>query len=70
MPRARALERPDNLSTSVTQCLTVELMPQATVGMAIGAQVAQPYPAAMVTGGVGTKVHRGVDLTRASVSQR
>jgi len=47
---------------------TAELTPRPPVGMAIGAQVAQPDPASMVTGGMGTKGPRGVDLPRASVA--
>jgi hypothetical protein len=35
----------------------VELPPGAAAGMAIGAQVPQPQPAAIVTIGMGTKMH-------------
>ena len=42
-----------------------KLSPWATAGMVIGAQVAQSSPASIGTVGMGTKVHRGVDLMRA-----
>ena len=46
---------------------TVELTPGAATGMTIGPQVVQPQPAAIVTIGVGTTVHRGVHGTGTSV---
>src|SRR6266849_4638603 len=46
---------------------TVELAPRATAGMAIGPQVVQPQPTAIVAAQMGTKVLRGVNLARASV---
>jgi hypothetical protein len=49
---------------------TVELAPGATTGMAVGAEIAQPQPAAIVTAVVGTKLHRGLNDTRASVGRR
>jgi hypothetical protein len=45
----------------------VELTPGAATGMAIGPQVVQSWPAAIRTIAVGTKVHRGVRSTGASV---
>src|SRR5262249_53012267 len=45
----------------------LQLSPRAATGMAISPQVVEPQPAAIVTSGVGTKVHRGVHGTRASV---
>jgi hypothetical protein len=35
---------------------TVELAPGATSGMPVGAEVPQPQPAAIATGGIGTEV--------------
>src|SRR4030095_10716370 len=46
---------------------TVQLPPGAAMGMAIGPQIVHPQPAAIVTLGVGTKVHRGVHGRGASV---
>src|SRR2546428_8695580 len=46
---------------------TVKLSPGAATGMTIGPQVVQPQPAAIVTSGMGTKVHRGVHGTGTSV---
>src|SRR6266849_5355104 len=40
---------------------------RAPIGVAIGAQIAEPQPASIRTTGVGTKVHRGVNDTRSSV---
>ena len=37
----------------------VQLPPEAATGMAVGSQVVQPQPTAIVTLGVGTKVHGG-----------
>src|SRR5215831_8218277 len=48
----------------------VQLPPGAAIRMAIGAQIAPPPPAAIVTIGVGTKVHRGVHGPGASVRWR
>src|SRR5215510_1564777 len=48
---------------------TVELTPLPPAGMAIGAQVAQPQPAAVVTVDMGAKVHRGVDRTGTAVGR-
>src|SRR5262249_60641359 len=48
---------------------TVELTPRATVGMAVGAQVAQPHPAAVVTARMRAKVPRGVDGPGPSVGR-
>src|SRR6266566_5114998 len=36
----------------------------------VGAEIAQPQPAAIVTAVVGTKMHRGLNDTRASVGRR
>ena len=44
----------------------VQLPPGAAIRMAIGAEIAQPEPAAIVTIGVGTKVHRGIHRPGAS----
>src|SRR5215831_7776567 len=46
---------------------TVALTPWTAAGMAIGPQVAQPQPTAIVTLGVGAKVHGGVHSTGAAV---
>src|SRR5262249_52344394 len=46
---------------------TVELPPRAATGMAVGAQVVQPQPPAIVTIGVGTNMPRGVHRPGASV---
>src|SRR5262249_24843792 len=43
---------------------TVELTPRATAGMAVGAQVAQPQPAAIVTVRMRAKMPGGIHLTR------
>src|SRR5215470_985888 len=48
---------------------TVELTPLTPAGMAVGAQVAQPQPAAVVTVRMRTKVPRGVDGPGASVGR-
>src|SRR5262245_19238336 len=45
----------------------LKLPPGAATGMAIGAQVVQPQPAAIVTLGVGTKVHGRIHGPRAAV---
>ena len=47
----------------------VELTPRATVGMTVGAEVAQAQPAAIATATMGTEVHRGIDLTRTALGQ-
>src|SRR5256714_8255498 len=46
---------------------TVELPPRATAGMAVGAQVAQPQPAAIGTVRMRAKMPGGIHLTRTSV---
>ena len=48
----------------------VQLPPGAATGMAIGPQVVQPQPAAIVTIGVRTKVLQGVDGTGTAVRER
>src|SRR5262245_31455346 len=48
---------------------TLELAPGATIGMAIGPQIAPPGPAAIATARMGTKVQRGIDGTRTSVGR-
>src|SRR5262249_61464593 len=48
---------------------TVELPPRATAGMAVGAQVAQPQPAAVGTARMRTKVPRGVHRAGAAVGR-
>ena len=45
----------------------VKLPPGATTGMAIHPQMVQPQPAAIVTFGVGTKMHRGIHGTGAAM---
>src|SRR5215470_11902329 len=45
----------------------MKLPPGAAIGMAIRPQVMQPQPPAIVTIGVGTKVHRGVHRPGAAV---
>src|SRR2546430_17098805 len=49
---------------------TVHLAPQAAAEMAVGAQVAQPQPASIVTAHIGTKMPRGIDGTWVSVARR
>src|SRR2546422_8008238 len=44
----------------------VALPPGATTRMAVGTEIAQPYPAPIVTGGVRAEMLRGVHLARAS----
>src|SRR5262249_31709835 len=46
------------------------LPPRAAAGMTVGADVAKPQPTAIVTAVVGTKMHRGLNDTRASVGRR
>ena len=48
----------------------VELPPGAATGMAIGAQVGQPRPTAIITIAVGTEMHRGVNGTGTAVGGR
>jgi hypothetical protein len=48
----------------------VELSPGATTGMAIGAEVSQAQPAAIVTGGMRAEMPRGVNRTGAAVGRR
>ncbi len=45
---------------------TLELSPRAATGMAVGAQVPQPQPAAIATAGMGTEVPRGVHRAGAA----
>src|SRR5262249_30507536 len=47
----------------------IALTPLPPAGMAVGAQVAQPQPAAVVTGRMRTKVPRGVDGPWAAVGR-
>src|SRR5215510_10707780 len=44
----------------------VELSPWAITGMAIGTEVSQAQPAAIVTGGIRTEMPRGINLTGAA----
>src|SRR5713101_10115930 len=44
----------------------VELPPGATTRMPVGTDIAEPYPAPIVTGGVRAEMLRGVHLARAS----
>src|SRR5262249_23074421 len=46
------------------------LAPRAPAGMAVGAEGAQPQPAALVTARMGATRPRGIDGTRASVRRR
>src|SRR5215510_13889147 len=46
---------------------TVQLTPGTTAGMAIRAEVPSPQPSTIITAGIGTEVHRGVDLTWAAL---
>src|SRR4029453_19096119 len=48
----------------------VQLPPGAATGMAIGPQVVQSQPAAIITSGVGTKVHGGVYRPGTAVRER
>src|SRR5690349_9781744 len=48
---------------------TLELSPGATTGMAIGAEVAQPEPAAIAAARMGTEVLRGIDSAGASMGR-
>ena len=48
----------------------LELAPGAAIGMAVGAQIAPPEPAAIATARVGTEVLRGVHSTRTSGGRR
>src|SRR2546423_6574334 len=54
---------------SVTR-VTIQLSPRATAGMAVGAEVAQPQPASIVTARMRTEGHHGVDGLWASVGRR
>src|SRR5215470_12141188 len=49
---------------------TVKLPPGAGMGMAIGPQIVQPHPAAIVTMAVGTKMHRRIHRPGAAVRER
>src|SRR6266481_5640533 len=42
----------------------MQLAPRATAGMPVGSDIAQPYPAAIATVGIGTEMVGGVDLAR------
>src|SRR5213594_140256 len=44
----------------------MQLAPRATAGMTVGTNIAQPEPAAIATGGIGTEMARGVHLAAAS----
>src|SRR5215475_6031856 len=48
---------------------TLELPPGATIGMAIGPQIAPAQPAAIATAGMGTEVPGGVHRARAAVGR-
>src|SRR2546426_3263020 len=48
----------------------VQLPPGAAMGMAIGPQIVQPQPAAIVTMAVGTKMHRRIHRPGAAVRER
>lgn len=48
----------------------VELPPRAATGMTIGPPVVQPQPTAIVTLGVGAKVHGGVHRPGTAVRWR
>src|SRR6267143_5503017 len=44
----------------------MRLAPRATAGMPVGSDIAQPYPAAIATVGIGTEMVGGIDLARPS----
>src|SRR5262249_60383051 len=44
----------------------VELSPGTAVGMPVGRDITQPGPAAIATGGIGTEMLRGGDVTAAT----
>src|SRR2546427_6946508 len=47
-----------------------ELPPGAATGMTVGRAMAQPEPAPRATGGIGTEMLRGVDVTAAASCRR
>jgi len=63
-------ERAEGLQKVTLTGATVKLPPRATTRMAVGAQVTEPQPTAIVTARMGAKVLRGVDGTWASVGRR
>src|SRR5262249_30822266 len=48
---------------------TVELTPWTTTRMAVGSEIPPPYPASIVTGGLGAEMPGGIDLTRPPVGR-
>src|SRR5216110_2878593 len=44
----------------------MQMSPGATAGMTVGTNIAQPEPAAIATGGIGTEMARGGHLAAAS----
>src|SRR3989442_3001543 len=44
----------------------IGLAQRSTAGMTVGTHIAQPEPAAIATGGIGTEMARGVHLAAAS----
>src|SRR5215470_16603462 len=59
-------ERAEGLEKIVTTDDTQQLPPGATIGMAIGAEIAPADPAPIHTVWIGAEMVRGVDLTAAS----
>src|SRR5262245_25352952 len=47
-------------------CAAIELSPRTATGMPVGCDIAQPEPAPIATGGIGTEMLRGVDVTAAT----
>src|SRR6266705_4799287 len=47
-----------------------ELSPGAATGMPVGRDIAPPEPAPIATGGIGTEMLRGVDMTTAASCRR
>ena len=47
----------------------VALTPWTTARMPVGTEIPQPYPAAIVTGGLGAEMPGGIDLTRPPVGR-
>src|SRR5262245_42365607 len=48
----------------------IELSPGAATGMPVGRDIAPPEPAPIATGGIGTEMLRGVDVTAAASCRR
>jgi hypothetical protein len=48
---------------------THQLAPAATIGMTVGADIAQAYPAMVQTGGMGAEVAAGIDLSGTALGE-